>query len=95
MAVFGVHGIGGTWGAIATGLFIGIGYSALDEGTTRLLQVWYQVVGVLAAWGWSLVATTLILLILKYLPGIGLRETTELEEVGADLSSQGQQAYLD
>ena len=95
MAVFGVHGVGGTWGAIATGLFVGIGYAALDDGTSRILQVWYQIVGVLAAWGWSLVGTTLILFVLKYLPGIGLRESTELEEVGADLSSQGQQAYLD
>ena len=95
MAVFGVHGVGGTWGAIATGLFVGIGYAALDDGTSRILQVWYQIVGVLAAWGWSLVATTLILFFLKYLPGIGLREESKLEEVGADLSSQGQQAYLD
>ena len=95
MAVFGVHGVGGTWGAIATGLFVGIGYAALDDGTSRILQVWYQIVGVLAAWGWSLVGTTLILFVLKYLPGIGLRESTQLEEVGADLSSQGQQAYLD
>ena len=91
MAVFGVHGVGGTWGAIATGLFVGIGYAALDDGTSRILQVWYQIVGVLAAWGWSLVGTTLILFVLKYLPGIGLRESTKLEEVGADLSSQGQQ----
>ena len=94
MAVFGVHGVGGTWGALATGLFLGIGYSALGDGTSRIMQIAYQLVGILAAWGWSLIMTTLILLILKYIPGIGLRESTQSEEVGADLTSQGQEAYL-
>ena len=94
MAVFGVHGVGGTWGALATGLFLGIGYSALGDGTSRIMQIGYQLVGILAAWGWSFVITTLILLILKYIPGIGLRESTQSEEVGADLTSQGQEAYL-
>ncbi|MCD5402723.1 MAG: ammonium transporter, partial [Dehalococcoidia bacterium] len=32
LAVFGVHGIGGMWGALATGLFVGVGYGALDIG---------------------------------------------------------------
>ena len=58
------------------------------------MQIVYQLVGILAAWGWSLIMTTLILLILKYIPGIGLRESTQSEEVGADLTSQGQEAYL-
>jgi ammonia channel protein AmtB len=30
LAVFGVHGIGGMWGALATGLFVGVGYGAPD-----------------------------------------------------------------
>ena len=32
LAVFGVHGMGGAWGALATGLFVGIGYGALEIG---------------------------------------------------------------
>jgi len=35
LAVFGVHGIGGAWGALATGLFVGIGYAALGDGVSR------------------------------------------------------------
>ena len=91
LAVLGVHGIGGTWGAIATGLFVGIGYGALAEGVTRGEQILYQLVSVGAAWGWSLVGTGSILLAIK--ATMGLRLDDNDEEAGLDVSQHDEAAY--
>ena len=91
LAVLGVHGIGGTWGAVATGLFVGVGYEALAEGVTRGEQVLYQLVSIGAAWGWSFVATGAILLAIKYT--MGLRVGSHDEEVGLDVSQHDEVAY--
>ena len=91
LAVLGVHGIGGTWGAIATGLFVGIGYGALAEGVSRSEQILYQLIGVGAAWGWSFVATGAILLAIKATMGLRLRDSEE--EIGLDASQHDEVAY--
>ena len=91
LAVLGVHGIGGTWGAVATGLFVGVGYGALAEGVTRGEQVLYQLVSIGAAWGWSFMATGAILLAIKYT--MGLRVGSRDEEVGLDVSQHDEVAY--
>ena len=91
LAVLGVHGIGGTWGAIATGLFVGIGYGALADGVSRFEQILYQLISIGAAWGWSLVATAVILLAIKYT--MGLRLPDRDEELGLDLSQHDETAY--
>ncbi len=91
LAVFGVHGIGGTWGAIATGLFVGVGFGALADGVSRVEQILYQLVSIGAAWGWSLVATSLILIVIKVT--IGLRLSVGDEEAGLDISQHGEIAY--
>ena len=91
LAVLGVHGIGGTWGAIATGLFVGVGYGALAEGVTRGEQILYQLVSIGAAWGWSFVATGVILLAIKYT--MGLRLPDRDEELGLDVSQHDEIAY--
>ncbi len=91
LAVLGVHGIGGTWGAIATGLFVGIGYGALADGVSRGEQILYQLISIGAAWGWSLVATAVILLAIKYT--MGLRLPDRDEELGLDLSQHDETAY--
>ena len=89
LAVFGVHGMGGAWGALATGLFVGVGFGALEIG--RGEQILYQLVGIAAAAGWSFVVTSIILLALKYT--IGLRVPAQEEEAGLDLSQHGEGAY--
>ena len=89
LAVFGVHGMGGTWGALATGLFVGIGFGALEVG--RGEQVLYQIIGIVAVVGWSFAVTSIILLALKYT--IGLRASEDEEESGLDLSQHGEGAY--
>jgi Amt family ammonium transporter len=91
LAVLGVHGIGGTWGAMATGLFVGVGYGALAEGVTRGEQILYQLISIGAAWGWSFVATGVILLAIKYTMGLRLHDRDE--EIGLDASQHDEVAY--
>ena len=91
LAVFGVHGIGGTWGALATGIFVGIGFGSLAEGVSRGEQIVNQLIAIGASWGWSFVVTALILLALKFT--IGLRVSEAEEQVGLDVSQHGEPAY--
>ena len=86
--VFGIHGIGGMWGALATGIFVGIGFGALEADVTRIEQILYQIIGIGAAFAWSFVASAIILLALKYT--IGLRVTGQEEEIGVDLTQHGE-----
>jgi len=92
LAVWGVHGMGGTWGALATGLFVGIGFGALADGVTRGEQVIFQLIGIGATWGWSFVVTSIILLAIKYT--IGLRVTESDEALGLDASEHGEITYI-
>ncbi|MDP7514603.1 MAG: ammonium transporter, partial [Dehalococcoidia bacterium] len=80
LAVWGVHGMGGTWGALATGLFVGVGFSALPDGVGRLEQVGIQLIGIGATWVWAFILTAVILFALKYT--IGIRVSEEDEEAG-------------
>jgi len=91
---FGVHGIGGTWGALATGLFASkainpLGANGLFYGNPG--QLWVQFVGVVATW---LFAATLTFVILKIV-GVftSLRATAEEETMGLDLPMHGERAY--
>ena len=90
--VFAVHGIGGTWGALATGIFAGMGTMgvyALEVGRGEIILK--QIVSILVTWGWSFVVTSAILLALKYT--IGLRVDTSTEEQGLDVAEHGEEAY--
>ena len=91
LSVWGVHGIGGTWGALATGLFVGIGFGSLAAGVTRGEQVLYQVIAIGATWAWAFVLTAVILWLLKLT--IGLRVTDNEEEIGLDIAEHGETAY--
>ena len=91
LSVWGVHGIGGTWGALATGLFVGIGFGSLAAEVTRGEQVLYQVIAIVATWAWAFVLTAVILWLLKLT--IGLRVTDNEEEIGLDIAEHGETAY--
>ncbi|HDS45557.1 MAG TPA: ammonium transporter [Methanomicrobia archaeon] len=87
-----IHGVGGLWGALATGIFateaIG-GYSGLLYGNVH--QFMAQVIGAGAA---IIYAFGLAFLLAKLVDiTIGLRVTEEEEYVGADLSQHGERAY--
>ena len=95
--VFAVHGIGGIWGAIATGIFA---TSLITGGTSGLIedgnieQVGIQAVGVVATLVYSGVVSFIILFILDKIPGLGLRADESDEDIGLDLASHGEQATV-
>jgi Amt family ammonium transporter len=89
--VFGVHGIGGTWGALATGLFIAD--FALPEGVTRGAQILIQLKSILFTATFAPAATLVILLVLRALFG-SLRLEDEAEYNGVDLSEHSESGYL-
>ena len=90
--VWAVHGIGGTWGAIATGIFavaaIG-GASGLVDGNPG--QVLTQIIAVLATWVYAGVVTFVLLKLIDIT--IGLRVTEEEEAEGLDATQHGEIAY--
>src|SRR3954470_4334197 len=92
--VFGVHGIGGTWGALATGLFAALAVNS--EGANGLFhgdpgQFMKQLVAVAVVWVYSAVVTLLILKLIDVT--IGLRVEEREEVLGLDSSQHGEVAY--
>jgi Amt family ammonium transporter len=93
--VVGVHGVGGTWGALATGLFAsravnGAGADGLFFGNPG--QLWTQFVAVFATFVTATVGTVVILKVVDVL--VGLRVSQEDEVVGLDLSQHSETAYV-
>jgi ammonium transporter, Amt family len=92
--VVGVHGVGGTWGALATGLFAS---KAINDGGENGLffgnpgQLKTQIIAVLATYAIAIVATWVILKVVDAV--VGLRVTDEDEVVGLDLSQHSETAY--
>ena len=89
--VFGVHGVGGSWGALATGLFIAD--FALPEGVTWGAQVLTQLKSILFTATFAPAATIVILLGLRAIFG-NLRLDDEAEYAGVDLSEHSESAYV-
>jgi len=90
---FGVHGAGGTLGALLTGIFASnainpIG-SGLLEGNSK--QFWNQVIGVGISWTIAIVGTLIILFLVD--KTIGLRVSEDHEIHGLDLSQHGEEGY--
>ena len=92
--VFGVHGMGGIWGAIATGIFaspdfVSAGYEGLIYGSADLFIG--QIVAVIATIAFCfLMSYALIWLISKVMR---VRLTEEEETIGADISELGEPSY--
>jgi len=92
--VVGVHGVGGTWGALATGLFASKAINA--AGNDGLFfgnpgQLWTQLVAVVFTLILAIVGTFIILSIVKAV--MGLRVADEEEQMGLDLSQHNERAY--
>jgi Amt family ammonium transporter len=92
--VVGVHGVGGTWGALATGLFASkainpAGNNGLFFGNPSLLGI--QVLSVVSAWIYSFGMTLIILKFLDW--AMGLRVSEEHEINGLDISQHGEAGY--
>jgi Amt family ammonium transporter len=97
--VWAVHGMGGTWGAIATGLFATVAINALPPaggGGNGLFygnpaQFGIQIIAVLASWAYSAVMTFVLLKVVD--ATIGLRVPEHEELAGLDMTQHGELAY--
>ena len=90
---FGIHGVGGTIGAIQTGVFAD---PAINEAGKGLLygnpiQVWIQIKAVAVTLLYSGVMTFIIFMVIKAV--VGIRADAEEEYVGLDESQHGEKAY--
>ena len=86
---FGVHGIGGTFGALMTGVFATVGAKGLLQGDVK--QFMTQVIAVLAAGGYAVIVTIVIAFVLD--KTIGLRVEKEDEIRGLDETTHAESAY--
>lgn len=92
--VIGVHGVGGTWGAIATGLFASkllnsAGHDGFFHGNPHL--VIDQLIAILATYCYVFIVSFIIFKVLDKI--MGLRITEEEEYTGLDLALHGENAY--
>jgi Amt family ammonium transporter len=91
---FGVHGMCGLWGALATGLFAN---PAVNEAGKGLFygnpgQLWIQLISIVGTAVFSAVGTLIVIYVTKLLTG-GLRVTEETEVAGLDSSIHGERAF--
>ncbi len=95
LEVFAIHGVGGIWGAIATGIFavaaIGGTAGAIDGNAGQLVT---QVIAIVATMVYSFVVTLVILKVLDLIPGLGIRVSNDAEDTGLDLSAHGERAFV-
>jgi Amt family ammonium transporter len=92
--VVGVHGVGGTWGAIATGLFATVAVNS--GGANGLLygnpqQLLTQLIAVVASWVYAVVMTFIILKAIDAIIGVRVPESEEV--LGLDTTQHGEIAY--
>jgi Amt family ammonium transporter len=91
---FGVHGIGGIWGALATGIFAtasanpAIGGGWVDG---NVAQIAIQAKAVLITIGYSFIVSVVLLKLIDLV--IGLRPTERSEKIGLDLTEHRESAY--
>jgi Amt family ammonium transporter len=91
--VFAVHGAGGVLGIILVSFladtrFGGVGYA---EGMDSVSQLSVQGIGIAAVFSWSVIASIIIIIIVK--ATTGLRIDPSFEEEGLDISSHGETNY--
>jgi len=92
--VVGIHGVGGTWGALATGLFAS---TAINPNAANglffgnPLQLWIQFVSVIASMAFAFGMTLIILKAVDWI--IGLRVSEEEEVKGLDISLHNETGY--
>ena len=99
---FGVHGAGGTIGALLTGVFAAQAINPVFKDPQgrplpvgwvdgNASQVGYQLVGIAVAWALAAVGTIVLLKITDVVVGVRVREDQEIE--GLDLTEHGEEAY--
>ena len=91
---FGVHGMCGVWGALATGIFAN---PAITQGAKGLVfgnpkQLWIQAVSIVGTAAYTAIATFIIIHITRLITG-GLRVDEENEILGLDNTIHGERAF--
>jgi len=91
---FGVHGICGIWGALATGIFAN---PAITEGAKGLIygnpkQLWIQFISIIATAAFTAIGTVIIIYVTKFVTS-GLRVEEEGEVAGLDSSIHGERGF--
>ncbi|MFZ1984952.1 MAG: ammonium transporter [Desulfatitalea sp.] len=91
---FGVHGICGIWGALATGIFANPAVNALGTGLLygNPKQLWIQVLSIVGTAAYSGVATLIVVGITRLVTG-GLRIDADSEIVGLDGAFHGERGF--
>jgi len=88
--VLACHGIGSTWGVLATGIFAPIGAAGLLAGNSH--QVVVQLLAIVVTWAYSFIVTFGLARVVDAVMGLRVRE--EEEAVGLDISQHGEGAYM-
>ena len=96
LEVFAVHGLGGIWGALATGIFA---WGALTDSAGGLVNgnaghFVANIIAVVATLVYSGVVSFIILFVLDKIPGLGLRITEPDEDIGIDITAHGERGYV-
>ena len=90
--VFACHGVGGAWGAIATGIFataaVGGAEGLIDGNSTQVLV---QMVAIAVTIAYAFAVTWVLAKVLKVTMGLRVNEAEEI--VGLDVSQHGERAY--
>ena len=91
--VFAVHGIGGALGTLLVAFLVdtSFGGAGLVEGITMGSQFVTQLTGLVAVLVWSLIATFVIIQIVKVMTGLRVSDEEELE--GLDITAHGESGY--
>ena len=92
--VFGVHGMCGLWGALATGLFANPAVNSIGRGLFygNPKQLWIQIISIVSTAVFTAVGTLIVIFITRLLAG-GLRVNGENEVAGLDGSIHGERAF--
>ncbi len=96
LEVFAVHGLGGIWGALATGIFA---WGVLTGSAGGLVNgnaghFVANIIAVVATLVYSGVVSFIILFVLDKIPGLGLRITEPDEDIGIDITAHGERGYV-
>ena len=96
LEVFAVHGLGGIWGALATGVFA---WSALTDTPGGLVNgnadhFVANLIAVIVTLLYSGIVSFIILFILDKIPGLGLRVSEREEDIGIDIAEHGERGYV-
>ena len=96
LEVFAVHGLGGIWGALATGIFAWGELTGSSGGLVNGNAGHFvaNLIAVVATLAYSGIVSFIILFVLDKIPGLGLRISEPDEDIGIDISAHGERGYV-